>query len=91
MTETDLLRAVNGASDQQLIHSERARPGRRLPALLAAAAACAALFLLLWPPASPSGTRTLMSPCLPSMNWHILRKMSFCFPGSGNRRCFRDR
>ena len=49
MTETDLLRAVNGASDQQLIHSERARPGRRLPALLAAAAACAALFLLLWP------------------------------------------
>ena len=49
MTETDLLRAVNGASDQQLSHSERARPGRRLPVLLAAAAACAALLLLLWP------------------------------------------
>ena len=48
MTETDLLRAVNGASDQQLSHSERARPGRRLPVLLTAAA-CAALFLLFWP------------------------------------------
>ena len=45
MTETDLLRAVNGASDQQLSHSERARPGRRLPVLLAAAAACAAASL----------------------------------------------